>query len=49
MSIEEASVPLAAIVEQMADAMVFADLKEQIRLWNPAAEALRQRLRELEG
>ena len=40
MSIEEASVPLAAIVEQMADALVFADLKGHIRLWNPAAEAL---------
>ena len=30
MSIEEASVPLAAIVEQMADAMVFADLKREL-------------------
>jgi PAS domain S-box-containing protein len=33
----EASVPAAAIVEQMADAVVFADVEGRIRLWNPAA------------
>ena len=40
MSNEEAPVPLAAVVEQMADALIFADTKGQIRLWNPAAVAL---------
>jgi nitrogen fixation/metabolism regulation signal transduction histidine kinase len=40
MWIEEAPVPLAAVVEQMADALIFADTNGQIRLWNPSAVAL---------
>lgn len=36
----EESVPAAAILEQMADAVVFADVEGRIRLWNSAAERL---------
>jgi PAS domain S-box-containing protein len=40
MTIENASELATAIIEQAADAVVFADLQGVIRLWNPAAEAL---------
>ena len=40
MTIENASGLATAIIEQAADAVVFADLQGVIRLWNPAAEAL---------
>jgi hypothetical protein len=45
MWIEEAPVPLAAVVEQMVDALIFADTKGQIL---QEEKALRQRLRELD-
>ena len=40
MSAEEASDLCLAVVEQAADAIIFADRQGVIRLWNPAAEAV---------
>jgi PAS domain S-box-containing protein len=40
MSAEETRNLALAIVEQVADAIIFADRQGVIRLWNPAAEAV---------
>lgn len=40
MHVESSEAPCAAIVQQCADAMIFADRDGRIQLWNDAAEHL---------
>ena len=40
MAAESSSAPFPAILEQMADAVIYADAAGDIRLWNDAAAAL---------